>query len=213
MNHLGSTGKYVRMALRENMIGMAMGGRSTALKYNYDQTIQGMLQGDPPVTFGMPSGPDHPPFMLDMGASIPWDEDTFMKMPQVYFKAIGIAFVGNILSGTLSGMMLPEFQKENTKYDARRGESGFFLALDIERFTSLQAFRDDMDHLMDEVAKMKPFPGYDRSELPGGPEWRLEKEYRKSGVPLRADVTRSLEKLADEYSVPVPWSRDWDKAR
>ena len=207
-DHLGSTGKYVRMALRENMIGISMGGRSAALEYDRDNTLQGTIQGSPPVSFGMPSGPDHPPFLLDMATHMPWDEQTFSKMPQVYFKGIGIAHVGNILSGTLSGMMLPEFQKENTKYDARAGESGFFMALDIERFTPLQAFKGDMDRLVDEVGKMKPFPGYETTELPGGPEWNKEKEYRRTGVPMSAATTRSLETLADEFGLAVPWSRD-----
>ena len=67
------------------------------------------------------------------------------------------------------------------------------MALDIERLRPLQAFVDDMDHLVDEVGRMKPVRDNDRTDLPGVPEWNKEKEYRKTGVPITAAVTNSLE--------------------
>ena len=203
-DHVGSSGKYVRMALREDMIGISFSGRNAAPTYNHEGTIQGTIQGSPPLAFGMPAGPDRPYFLLDLGSGIPWDEAFFKKAPGIFFKAIGIAHVGNIMSGTLGGQMLPEFDRRNTRY-TRADQSGFYMALDIERFTSLPAFKDDMDHLMDEVSRMKPFPGLTEATLPGGRAWRKEKEYLKDGIPISAAAMKSLEKLADEFRLSVPW--------
>ena len=85
--------------------------------------------------------------MLDLASHMEWDEECFKKMPQVFFKCIGFSHVANIMSGTLGGQMLPEFNRQNVKYTGAN-QSGFFMALDIECFVSLQAFKDDMAFLM-----------------------------------------------------------------
>ena len=203
-DHVGSTGKYVRMALREGMIGISFSGRNASPKYTYDNTIQGSIQGSPPLAFGMPSMSDQPYFLLDIASHMPWDEACFKKMPQVFFKAIGISHVANIMSGTLGGQMLPEFDRRNIEY-INANQSGFFMALDIERFVPLQAFKDDMAHLMEEVGKMKPFPGFTEATLPGGRAWKKEQEYLKAGIPISAAAIESLEKLAHEFDLPIPW--------
>ena len=203
-DHVGSSGNYVRMALREDMIGISFSGRSAAPTYDYGSTVQGSIQGNPPLAFGMPSRPDYPTFLLDMGSHMPWDQACFEKMPQVFFKAIGIAHVANILSGTLGGQMLPEFDRRNVQY-TRADQSGFFMAMDIERFVPLQAFKSDMDRLMEEVSKMKPFPGFTEATLPGGRAWKKEREYLRDGIPISAAAMRSLEGLADEFGLAIPW--------
>ena len=203
-DHIGSAGKYVRIAMHEEMIGISFSGRNAAPTYGEESTIQGSIQGSPPLAFGMPAGPDQPYFMLDMASHMPWDEAFFEKMPQVFFKAIGLSHVANIMSGTLGGQMLPEFDRQRIQYTGAN-QSGFFLALDIERFVPLQTFTEDIDHLMVEVSKMKPFPGFSEATLPGGLEWQREKNYMKDGIPISGEAAKSLEQLADEFGLPIPW--------
>ena len=202
--HVGSSGKYVRMALREEMIGISFSGRNAAPAYSRDSSAQGSIQGSPPLAFGMPAGPDQPYFCLDMASHMPWDEECFAKMPQVFLKGLGIAHVANIMSGTLGGQMLPEFDRRQIEYTAA-DQSGFFMALDIERFSPLQAFEEDMDHLMREVGQMQPFPGFGEATLPGGRAWKKEKEYLRDGIPVSASAIGSLETLAGEAGLEVPW--------
>ena len=57
---------------------------------------------------GMPAGEGKPAFLLDFASHFAIDDDTFLKYPPVFIKAIGISHVGNILSGTLGGQMLPD---------------------------------------------------------------------------------------------------------
>lgn len=203
-DHVGSSGKYVRMALADSLIGISLSGRNAAPSYDLESTIQGSIQGSPPLAFGMPSGLDHPDFLLDMSSHMPWDPACFEKMPQVFFKAIGISHVANILSGSLGGQMLPEFDRRNIEFKGAN-QSGFFMALDIERFTSPQAFEGDMAHLMEETSKMKPFPGFDEATLPGGRAWKKERDYLENGIPISASAAISLERLAEELGLSTPW--------
>ena len=203
-DHVGSSGKYVRMALKEGLIGISLSGRSAAPTYSGDSTIHGSIQGSPPLAFGFPAGDGRPCFLLDLASHTPWDEECFRKMPQVFIKAIGISHVANILSGTLGGQMLPEFDRRQTRF---RGadQSGFHMALDVERFTPLEAFKEDMDRLMEETSNMKPLPGYSESSLPGGRAWQKELDYQSTGIPISADAMASLAKLADEFKLSIPW--------
>ncbi len=203
-DHIGSAGKYVRMALRQGQIGVGLSGRSASPSYDRDNTIIGSIQGSPPFCIGMPSGLDQPPFMLDMSTAMPWDEEVFAKMPQVYLKAIGISHVANILSGTLGGQMLDRFDRDQIEFSGAN-QSGFFMALAVDRFVDPTAFRSDMDHLVSEVSQLQPLPGFDRAELPGGPEWRHEAECHATGIPLHPTAQGQLEGLAQEFGVVVPW--------
>jgi len=202
--HVGSSGKYVRMALREDLIGISLSGRNAAPSYPTDATIHGSIQGSPPLAFGMPSGPGRPWFLLDMASHTPWDEECFRKMPQVFIKAIGISHVANILSGTLGGQMLPEFDRRSIAFrDAE--QSGFHMAIDAARFSSLPAFKEDMDHLMRETEQMEPLPGFGESGLPGARAWRKEVDYLEHGIPVSVQAMESLAGLAGEFGISIPW--------
>ncbi len=100
------------------------------MHYSPDSTIHGSIQGSPPLAFGFPAGDGRPRFLLDLASHTPWDEKCFRKMPQVFIKAIGMSHVANILSGTLGGQMLPEYDRRQTQF---RGadQSGFHMALDV----------------------------------------------------------------------------------
>jgi LDH2 family malate/lactate/ureidoglycolate dehydrogenase len=203
-DHIGSAGKYVRMALRKGLIGVGLSGRNAAPSYSKDATIAGSIQGSPPFCVGMPSGPGSPPFLLDMATKLSWDEEMFAKMPEAYLKSIGISHVANILSGTLGGQMQPRFDRDKIEFSGAN-QSAFFMALQIDRFVDPAAFLGDMDHLMSEVGQMQPLPGFEQSELPGGPEWRREKAFREEGIPLHPEAQEQLEGLAAEFGVGVPW--------
>lgn len=203
-DHIGSAGKYVRMALRRGHIGVGLSGRNAAPEYSPSATIMGSIQGSPPFCVGVPSGPGQPPFLLDMATHIPWDDETFKLMPQTYLKAVGISHVANMLSGTLGGQMLPRFDRRNIAHEGAN-QSGFFMALQVERFTDPKAFADDMDHLMQQVGDMEPLPGFDFADLPGGPEWRREADYRERGISIGADTLATLTGLGAELGVAVPW--------
>jgi LDH2 family malate/lactate/ureidoglycolate dehydrogenase len=203
-DHIGSAGKYVRMALREHLVGIAFSGRSCAPSYPAEATPQGSIQGSPPLAFGTPSDAGHPDFLLDFSSGIPWDEEVFARYPELYFRGVGLSHVANILSGTLGGQMLSRFDRRNLEFTGA-DQSGFFTALDVERFVPVEAFEQDVGQLMGAVSQMTPFPGYDRADLPGDPEWRRERAYSVEGVPICRQAADALEALAGESGLTVPW--------
>lgn len=202
-DHIGSAGKYVRMALREHLVGIAFSGRSSSPSYPAEASPQGTIQGSPPLAFGTPADADNPNFLLDFASGLRWHEEIFALYPELYFRGIGLSHVANILSGTLGGQMLPRFDRRNLEFTGAN-QSGFFTAIDIGHFVPVEAFEKDVGQLMGAVSRMTPFPGYDHADLPGGPEWRRERAY-SAGVPISRQAADALETLAGEFGLAVPW--------
>ena len=68
-------------------------------------------------------------------------------------------------------------------------------------------YKAEMDRWIGEARALDPLPGYDRAELPGGLEWRREREYAEEGIPVGDETRRSLEEIAAELEVETPFSR------
>ncbi len=100
--------------------------------------------------------------------------------------------------------MLTEFSRGNIE-STGADQSGFFFAMDVNCFSDLDAFKADMDHLMDEASRMKLLPSFSESFLPGGKELEREIEYRRDGVPISAQAVKGLEEVAKEFSIVTPW--------
>lgn len=201
--HLGSTGNFVRMALRRSFLGLCLSGRSAAAQYAPERSILTSTQGTPPFTMGVPSRPGSAPIMLDMACYVPWNPLMFHFYPELYFKFLGLAHLCNLWSGTLGGQMLVRGPGDAKYPDA--DQSGFFVAVDIERFVDLELFLQDVHHLVDEASRMRPLPGRAFCELPGGPEWRHEQLCRREGIPLKTGQRLLLEKWAEHFHLAVPW--------
>ncbi len=54
---------------------------------------------------------------------------------------------------------------------------------------------------------MRPFPGFEQAELPGGLEWQRERDYARDGIPVSAEHQQSLQDLADELQVETPFEQ------
>jgi LDH2 family malate/lactate/ureidoglycolate dehydrogenase len=100
--------------------------------------------------------------------------------------------------------MLAEYDRQETQYQ-RADQSSFYLAIAIDSFVSVGAFKADMDYLMSQVAEMEPYPGLGSAQLPGGPEWNREREYARDGIPISQDAALGLERSAALVGVAVPW--------
>jgi len=200
--HIGSAGNYARMAMRQDMIGICFSGHSYR-GFDPGQTLNGSADAAP-LAFGIPAGPDHPYLLTDFSSSMPFDEDFFAKHPEVYFRGIGLCYMGNIMSGTLGGQMDAEFNPASSKFPTAN-QSGFFMALTIDHFVSLEAFKEDMNKMMDGVSQLQPYPGFSKPQLPGGPESNCEREYGRDGIPVSKAAQENLEKIAAEVDVELPW--------
>ena len=203
--HYGSTGKYVRQALRQDCVAWGVSG------FLFNASPGAPLWGswdNPPMCFGVPGG-EGPPLMPDMGTIFFLDpsedlEEGFAKHPAAYFKCLGLAATAHLWSAALGGVMLPGYN-ENERQFPRAVYGSFLSVIDITRFVPLEAFKAEVDRTLAGISQLQPLPGYEKSQLPGGPEWEHEREWSEQGIPLSPGHQRSLEDIAEELGVPVPW--------
>lgn len=146
-----------------------------------------------PLSIGFPGG-DQPPFVLDMGGHIlPPRKDLMAQLPNSFFKALGISAATQTFASVLAGVQKPE--PLSPKWASNQG--AFLCAWDVSCFMDGDEFRADMDRWVSGVRQMRPFPGLDRAELPGGMEWQWERDNRQRGAIALGDEHRQqLEELA-----------------
>jgi LDH2 family malate/lactate/ureidoglycolate dehydrogenase len=158
------------------------------------------------MSFAFPAGTEAP-MILDMGTSFFEPEHFpafFEQAPAAFFKSIGLVAVANLLGGVMAGMMHADFLAENRRY-AAAGYGAFIGVWDIGRFVPIEAFKAEVDRTMRDIHALPPLPGYERYELPGGPERERERTWAAAGIPLSRDHRASLEEIADRLEVAVPW--------
>jgi len=82
--------------------------------------------------------------------------------------------------------------------------SHVYLALDVARFLPLAEFDERMKRLIAEVKSSRPASGYDEVLVAGEPEWRIEEQRRREGIPLSEGVWTNLKDVAVRLGVPIP---------
>ena len=81
------------------------------------------------------------------------------------------------------------------------GSSHHFIAYNVEAFTDLDSFKDDMDAYMKEIRECPPIPGADRVVYAGLPEHEEEIERREHGIPYHPEVIDWFRGITDELKI------------
>ena len=203
--HFGAAGNYSRIPLASGCIGFAV---SSHVRDPRPDAGIWTMGGGSPMSFAFPAG-SGPPVVLDMATSFSWGfgskeefEAAFSKMPDLFFKSLGLGVVCHGLGGILARISLLE-KKGRTYEGATQG--AFVLAIEVSRFMPRETFFQEIEEFVRGCRRMQPFPGYERAELPGGPEWEREREWARVGIPVGRAHQANLEEIARELDVPVPW--------
>lgn len=200
--HFGGAGKYTRMAIEQDCFAIAVSSHRSPL--NPDSLIK-QVNCTSPISVAFPAGKE-PPFVLDMGAHmLPWDEELFARMPFAFFKELGIGAMNRAFGGVLAGIHLPQFMPPQSKWESNQGS--FITVYDVKCFMPVEQFKSEMDDFIGQARAMKPFPGFERAELPGGLEWQREREYAREGIPITAEHQQSLQNIAEELGVETPFAQ------
>jgi len=202
--HFGGAGKYTRMALRQGCAAFCVSGHT--IEPQVPAQPQWNPIGNPPMSFAFPGGGEAP-LILDMGTSFFEPEHfpaLFGPAPAAFFKSLGLVAVAQYFGGVMAGMMEARFRPENRKY-AAAGYGAFIAVFDISRFVPVEAFRAEADRSVQRLRQLPPLPGYDRYDLPGGPEWEQEQRWAEEGIPLGPAHQQSLEEIAGELGLALPW--------
>ena len=198
--HFSGAGKYSRIAVEQDCIGLAIS--SHRINLDPEATVR-QASGGSPISFALPSGSE-PSLVLDTGATfIDWDEEHFHRDPWPFYKSLGLGAVLQGLGGILAGIYNSEYIPPESPWLSNQG--GFIAVFAVESFMPVEKFKKEMDRYMREARNMVPMPGDDSAELAGSVEWRLEREYARDGIPISPEHRQGLEAMATELGVETPF--------
>ena len=127
-----------------------------------------------------------------------------MLMPLGGYKGSGLALMVEILCSVLSGGAMATEVGGIRIRGKRSRTSQMFLAIDVARFMPLEEFTARVEQLVRAIKSTPPAPGYDEVLVAGDPEWRLEAERGKNGIPIADGNWEALCKAAARVNVTPP---------
>jgi LDH2 family malate/lactate/ureidoglycolate dehydrogenase len=127
-----------------------------------------------------------------------------MLYPLGGYKGSGLAVMVEMLCGVLSGGMFST-ELGGLRYRGRLlRNSQAFLAIDVARFLPVAEFTARAEKFVGMIRSTPTAPGYDEVLVAGDPEWRLEAERLRNGIPLEENNWRNLCKAAEKVGVAPP---------
>ena len=127
-----------------------------------------------------------------------------LLMPLGGYKGSGLMMMVEILCGVLGGGAMSREVGGIRDRSRPMRTSHVYLAIDVARFLPLDEFEERMKRLIAEVKSSHPASGYDEVLVAGEPEWRIEDERRREGIPLSEGVWANLKEAARRLDVPTP---------
>ena len=204
IGHYGAAGHYVRRAMEEGCLAFSVQGFHPRFTPSGAPRSSSSYWGNPPMCFGLP-GQDEPPLVLDGGTVLMADyqgEELQELIPATFFKSMGFTGVSTALGGAFVGMSNPRAAQVAAQWP-RADMGGLILVVDTGLFVPEVEFRAGVDHLVRGVREtMAPLRGYEEATLPGTIEFRKEREYGRTGVPIGVEDLEQLNQLAEELRIP-----------
>ncbi len=118
------------------------------------------------------------------------------------YKGSGLALILGLLAGPLNGAAFGRDVFDFNFNDTDACNTGhFIIALDVARFTPLDAFKSEMDRHLRDLRTSKPLPGFDAVRLPGQERRSRRADRLANGVPMPGELIGELDKFAAELGV------------
>ncbi len=118
-------------------------------------------------------------------------------LPMGDHKGAGLAFMLELLTGALGGMLSHEVaRRDSTALDP--SATKFFLALNVESFVEKERFEEKIEELL---AYLQESAGAGvEISFPGERSWRTRDRYLVEGIPIHREIAASLQ----EIGMPLP---------
>ena len=127
-----------------------------------------------------------------------------MLMPLGGYKGSGLAMMVEILCSVLGGGAMAN-EVGGIRFRGKRVRvSQMFIAIDVARFMPIDEFTARVEQLVKVMKSTPAAPGYDEVLVAGDPEWRMEAERLKNGIPIADGNWDSLVKAAARVGVATP---------
>ncbi len=124
-----------------------------------------------------------------------------LLMPLGGYKGSGLGMLAEIFCAVLSGGAMSTDLGGVHILSRRMSTSQAFMAIDASRFLPLEEFQSRMEHLVKTVKSARPAQGFEEVLVAGDPEWRMEAERVRSGIPVDDATWARLEELARELEL------------
>ena len=228
--HFGACAYHAEMALKHNMIGIAMttGGLMVAPVNGAEAKV-----GLNPIGVAVPTK-DEPPFIFDASMSsvagnkialaqrigvkvmpgwiakadgTPIMEETEVPDEYLMLPAGGTREIGSHKGFSLAMLVeiLAGVLGGSGAGNYRRSQAAHhFIAYDIDAFTDVDKFKSDMDEYMKSIKETKPAPGVDRVVYAGLPEYEEKIEREDDGIPYHPEVLDWFKNICAELGI------DWN---
>ncbi len=142
------------------------------------------------------------------GALLPLGGDREHASHKGYMLGSIVDIFSGILSGANFGPWVPPFPAyvPMPEFMPGKGLGHFFGAMRIDAFRPAAAFKTDMDLWIRRFKAAKTTAEAPSVIIPGEPEMAIEKERMENGIPLLPSIIEDLQKLADDFAMPMPAS-------
>ena len=230
VSHTGLLAWYTMRAARQGLIGIAMNngpcmtppfGGTEAVAATNPISIAAPSGGSHPVALDMATttvAAGKIRLARKRGQSIPTDwgldrngqpctdpaeviDNGFFQWTGGY-KGFGLATMIEILSGVLSGGLFGKNVPTLVNYGQDPLiSSGFYVAIDVERFLPLEDFRSRVDSLADMVRSTEPVDADQPVLVAGDKELACRKTRLEQGIPLSSQVVDELNGLLDRFEL------------
>jgi ureidoglycolate dehydrogenase (NAD+) len=229
-NHFGAAGYYANMAVRHDMVGIAM---SNADPNMVVPGARGHIIGNNPLAYAVPAGKEYP-ILLDIALSavaagkitamkalaqpIPptWltDEDgmptaevgdwpaTGSMMPMAAHKGYGIALLIETMAGLIPGAgVLDEVKSWILNPSAAGGLGQAFIVINPAIILPIEHFKGRVDTMIRKLRESPKAKGSSRVYLPGEIEWERREDALRNGILLPEPVLASLHCAAQDIGL------------
>ena len=226
--HQGAMGYYTTMAVEQGMVGLATVSNLPNMA-PYGASVRGLH--NTPISIGAPAG-RHESLLLDMATSVAahgkislaidkgidipegWALDregrvttspaaVVTLLPFGGYKGSDLAMMMEAMTSLMVGnpAIAPKLAGDPAQ---ARSQNSFVAAMDIAMFTDLQAYRANVDALIDALKGLPKAEGIDEILVPGEPEARVRQQRLREGIPLPDGTVRNLRAAAETLELTMP---------
>jgi ureidoglycolate dehydrogenase (NAD+) len=229
-NHFGAAGYYAAMALRADMIGLAMTNTDPWMTVPGGR---GPVLGTNPIAFAIPAGEERP-VVLDIATSVvavtkilaakalgkPIPEGYLVDedgrpttdpsqypekgalLPMAMHKGYGLAVLVETLTAALTGAaMMSQIHSWVFDDPTPPNQGHAFIAIDVPAMMPVARFKARMDRLIREIKAAPRGKGVERIYLPGEMEWERQEAANAGGMRLPDTVLANLCGLAEDVGM------------
>ncbi|MDD4891717.1 MAG: Ldh family oxidoreductase, partial [Phycisphaerae bacterium] len=121
-------------------------------------------------------------------------------------KGTGLGLLVDILSGVLTGANYGlKVRRMYHNFEQAQEVGHLMVAIDINHFMPVRAFKKRMDELADMIKGSQPEPPNKEVYLPGELEHIKHQARSRDGIDLPEDLIKQLNQHASELGVKSPW--------